>query len=334
MNVKIKWWLNIYIHFISNHPLTHIDFHSCYIPLHFKSLHFQSHENAHFQVSLTSRLLPSHQVINRTKWCQQHIYMTQPLTEKIMSPTYDPDYDWIMSPSDPAFDQHMTDAPAMQHTKNNDNHLMTQTWPWWPRYKQWSWTLESPSPPTLPSSSSSSRWTKKIYYLTMIHSELWWWWSNEFNVMFHLSGMSFTWWYWIFHPQECLALWLSQLEARTDRDSVAEVAINNIIQPHYNFTQTWHQKLIHQVLSLVDAAHNLAQAGVGAALSLLPLLYLCLTASCCRWWWWWDGDGVCVFKVSLSGLAAAQPSTSLRRARSPTPWWPLTRDTWIGCKGI
>ena len=47
-----------------------------------------------------------------------------------------------------------------------------------------------------------------------------------------------------------------------------------------------------------------------------------------------DGGGVCVFKVLLSGLAAALPSTSLRRARSPTPWWPLTRDTWIGCKGI
>merc|ERR1712001_255312 len=62
----------------------------------------------------------------------------------------------------------------------------------------------------------------------------------------------------LFLVQECLALWLSQLEARPDPDSVAEV------------------------LSLVDAAHNLAQAGVGAALSLLPLLYLCLTASCCR----------------------------------------------------
>ena len=46
------------------------------------------------------------------------------------------------------------------------------------------------------------------------------------------------------------------------------------------------------------------------------------------------GDEVCVFKVLLSGLAAAQPSTSLRRARSPTPWWPLTRGMWIGCKGI
>jgi len=62
----------------------------------------------------------------------------------------------------------------------------------------------------------------------------------------------------LFLVQECLALWLSQLEARPDPDSVAEVR------------------------SLVDAAHSLAQTGVGAALSLLPLLYLCLTATCCR----------------------------------------------------
>merc|ERR1719341_1417699 len=62
----------------------------------------------------------------------------------------------------------------------------------------------------------------------------------------------------LFLVQECLALWLSQLEARLDPDSVAEVR------------------------SLVEAAHSLAQAGVGAALSLLPLLYLCLTANCCR----------------------------------------------------
>ena len=44
-----------------------------------------------------------------------------------------------------------------------------------------------------------------------------------------------------------------------------------------------------QVRSLVDAAHSLAQTGVGAALSLLPLLYLCLTATCCRCFW-----GVCL----------------------------------------
>jgi len=62
----------------------------------------------------------------------------------------------------------------------------------------------------------------------------------------------------LFLVQECLGLWLSQLEARSDPESVAEVR------------------------SLVEVAHNLAQAGVGAALSLLPLLYLCLTANCCR----------------------------------------------------
>ena len=52
--------------------------------------------------------------------------MTQTMTKEIMSKTYDPDYDWIMSPSDQAFDQHMTDAPAMLHTK-------TMTITWWRR---------------------------------------------------------------------------------------------------------------------------------------------------------------------------------------------------------
>merc|ERR1712212_64879 len=54
----------------------------------------------------------------------------------------------------------------------------------------------------------------------------------------------------LFLVQECLGLWLSQLEARPDPDSVAEVR------------------------SLVEAAHSLAQTGVGATLTLLPLLYL------------------------------------------------------------
>ena len=49
-----------------------------------------------------------------------------------------------------------------------------------------------------------------------------------------------------------------------------------------NVAQALGLDLKTQVRSLVDVAHSLAQTGVGAALSLLPLLYLCLTAACCR----------------------------------------------------
>ena len=112
-----------------------------------------------------------------------------------MPPTYDPDYDWIMSPSDPTFDQHMTDAPAMQHTK-------TMTITWWRRpdpddpgasseAEHWSHRHRQPCHLPLPCPGQPRNYIFSQWYTT--HGELrWWWWSNEFNVMFHLSGISFT----------------------------------------------------------------------------------------------------------------------------------------------
>ena len=61
----------------------------------------------------------------------------------------------------------------------------------------------------------------------------------------------------LFLVQECLALWLHQLEGRQEQQ-------------------------VLEVQALVTTGHLVAQAGVGLVLALLAPLYLCLTSRCCH----------------------------------------------------